>query len=94
MMSSGSGSIPSAPITSTMQSLVSSKPSVGPYCSALAADSWAIRVICAAKLWGGKVEVSGRPPASEITSGRAVIAIRSRIAEERITPVRSAKRPA
>ncbi len=38
---------------------------------------------------GGKVEVSGRPPASEITSGRAVIAIRSRIAEERITRVRS-----
>ena len=27
-------------------------------------------------------------------TGRAVIAIRSRIAEERITPVRSAKRPA
>ena len=77
-----------------MQSLVSSKPSVGPYCSASAADSWAIRVICAAKLCGGKVEVSGRPPASEITSGRAVIAIRSRIAEERITVVRSAKRPA
>ncbi len=90
----GSTSIPSAPITSTMQSLVSSKPSVGPYCSASAADSWAIRVICAAKLLGGKVEVSGRPPASEITSGRAVIAIRSRIAEERITVVRSAKRPA
>jgi hypothetical protein len=38
--------------------------------------------------------VSGRPPASEITSGRAVIAIRSRIAEERITWVRWAKRPA
>ena len=92
--SSGSGSIPSAPITSTMQSTVSSKPSVGPYCSASAADSWAIRVICAAKVCGGKVEVSGRPPASEITSGRAVIAIRSRIAEERITLVRSAKRPA
>ena len=92
--SSGSGSIPSAPITWRMQSLVSSKPSVGPYWSASAADSWAIRVICAAKLFGGKVEVSGRPPASEITSGRAVIAIRSRIAEERITPVRSAKRPA
>ena len=29
--------------------------------------------------------MSGSPPASEITSGRAVIAIRSRIAEERIT---------
>jgi len=42
----------------------------------------------------GKVDVSGRPPASEITSGRAVTAIRSRIAEERITPVRAANRPA
>ena len=76
-----------------MQSTVSSKPSVGPYCSASATDSCAIRVICAAKLCGGKVEVSGSPPASEITSGRAVTAIRSRIAEERITPVRSANRP-
>ncbi len=92
--SSGSGSIPSAPITWRMQSLVSSKPSVGPYWRASAAESWAIRVIWAAKVCGGKVEVSGRPPASEITSGRAVIAIRSRIAEERITWVRSAKRPA
>ena len=86
--------MPSAPITWRMQSTVSSNPSVGPYCSASATDSWAMRVICAAKLFGGKVEVSGRPPASEITSGRAVIDIRSRIADDRITPVRSAKRPA
>ncbi len=77
-----------------MQSLVSSKPSVGPYWSACAADSWAIRVICAAKLCAGKVDVSGRPPASEITSGREVIAIRSRIADERITRVRAANSPA
>ena len=42
------------------------------------------RSISAANVSGGKVEVSGRPPASEITSGRAVIAIRSRIADERI----------
>ena len=34
MMSSGSGSMPSARITSRMHSLVSAKPSVGPYCSA------------------------------------------------------------
>ena len=34
---------------------------------------------------GGKVEVSGRPPASEMTSGRSVSAIMSRIAEERMT---------
>ena len=86
--------MPSAAITSTMQRLVSSKPSVGPYWRASAEDSCAIRVICAAKLSGGKAEVSGSPPASEITSGRAVIAIRSRIAEERITCVRFANRPA
>jgi hypothetical protein len=53
-----------------------------------------MRVICAAKLSAGKVEVSGRPPASEMTSGRAVIAIRSRIAEDRITWVRLANSPA
>jgi hypothetical protein len=34
--------------------------------------------------------VSGIPPASEITSSRSVKAIRSRIAEERMTFVRSA----
>jgi hypothetical protein len=38
--------------------------------------------------------VSGRPPASEITSGRAVTAIRSRIAEDFMTLVREANRPA
>ncbi len=92
--SSRSGSIPSAAITALMQRLVSSKPSVGPYCRASAEDSCAIRVICAAKLAGGKVAVSGRPPASEITSGRAVISIRSRIAEERITRVLAANSPA
>ena len=92
--SSGSGLIPSAAITSAIQALVSAKPSVGPYWSASADDSCAIRVIWAAKLAAGKVEVSGRPPASEITSGRAVIAIRSRIAEERITWVRLANRDA
>ena len=38
--------------------------------------------------------VSGSPPASEITSGRAVTAIRSRMAEDFMTFVREAKRPA
>ena len=38
----------------------------------------------------GNVDVSGRPPASEITSSRSVSAIRSRIAEDFITFVRSA----
>jgi hypothetical protein len=43
---------------------------------------------------GGKLLVSGRPPASEITSGRAVTAMRSRIAEDFMTFVRDANRPA
>ena len=38
--------------------------------------------------------VSGSPPASEITSGRAVTAMRSRIAEDFMTLVRDANRPA
>ena len=86
--------MPSAAISSRMQSRVSAKPSVGPYCSASAELSCAIRVIWAAKLSGGKAEVSGSPPASEITSGREVISIRSRMAHERMTRVRSANRPA
>ena len=67
---------------------------MGPYWRALAQDSAAMRLVTAAKVSGGKVEVSGRPPASEITSGRAVIAIRSRMAEEVITRVRDANSPA
>ena len=74
--------------------MVSSSPSVGPYWSALAQDSSAIRSLTAANDSGGKVLVSGRPPASEITSGRAVMAMRSRIAEDFMTLVREAKRPA
>ena len=93
-MSSGSTRMPSAAITSAMQSLVSSSPSVGPYWSAFAHDSAAIRCATAAKVSGGKVLVSGSPPASEITSGRAVTAIRSRIAEDFMTLVREANRPA
>ena len=77
-----------------MQCFVCSNPSVGPYCSALAHESRAIVAVRAANVSGGKVEVSGSPPASEITSGRAVIAIRSRIADERIWRVRFAKSPA
>ena len=42
----------------------------------------------------GNVDVSGRPPASEMTSGRSVIAIRSRIAEDFMTRVRAANSPA
>ena len=60
----------------------------------MAHDSAAIRCVTAANVSGGKVEVSGRPPASEITSGRAVTAIRSRIADDFMTLVRAANSPA
>ncbi len=92
--SSVSISMPSAAITWAMQSLRRAKPSVGPYWSARAQFSTATVPISAAYESGGKVEVSGSPPASEITSSRSVSAIRSRIAEERITLVRCAKRAA
>ena len=67
---------------------------MGPYCSALAQDSAAIRCATAAKVSGGKVLVSGSPPAREITSGRAVTAIRSRMADDFMTLVRVANSPA
>ena len=86
--------MPSAAMTWAMQSFVSGSPSVGPYWSALAHDSAAIRCATAANVSGGKLLVSGRPPASEITSGRAVTAIRSRIADDFMTFVREANRPA
>jgi hypothetical protein len=60
----------------------------------LAQDSVAMRWVIAAKVPGGNVLVSGNPPASEITSGRAVMAIRSLIAEDFMTLVREANRPA
>ena len=86
--------MPSSAITSTMQALSSSIPSVGPYWSARADASAATRAISAATSSAGNVLVSGSPPASEMTSGRAVIAIRSRIAEDFMPWVRRANSPA
>ncbi len=81
--------VPSAAITSTMQSTVAAIPSVGPYCSARA-DSRETSAISAANRSDGKVEGSGRPPAREITSGRSVNAIIFRIAELFMPLVRAA----
>ena len=80
----------SAAITSAMQRLTSVRPSVGPYWSARAHELAATVLISDAYESAGKVDVSGRPPASEITSSRSVSAIRSRIAEDFMTLVRSA----
>ena len=88
--SSVSTSVPSAAITCTMQRRTDSSPSVGPYCSAAALESTATRDISIAKSSAGNVVVSGRPVASEMTSGRAVTAIMSRIAEDVMPRVRRA----
>ena len=77
-----------------MQRRTSSSPSVGPYCSAAALESTATRDISIAKSSAGNVVVSGRPVASEMTSGRAVTAIMSRIAEDVIPRVRLREQPA
>ena len=90
--SSSSTSIASARITSAMQCLTTESPSVGPYCSARAQELAATALISDAYESAGNVEVSGNPPASEITSSRSVSAIRSRIADDFITLVRSANR--
>ena len=92
--SPGSTSAPLPAITCAIVSRVLSRPSVGPYWSARADDSAATRAITAASVSAGKVAVSGSPPASEMTSGRSVIAIRSRIADDVITRVREANSPA
>ncbi len=65
-------------------------PSVGPYCSAFAEDSTATVAISLASSSPPNSDVSGSPPASEMTSGRSVIASRSRIADERMPCVRLA----
>ena len=93
-MSSGSTGVSSAAMTSAMHALAAAMPSVGAYWSARAAPVAAIFAVRAASDSGGNVEVSGSPPASEMTSGRSVIAMRSRIAEDFMTLVRDAKRAA
>ena len=79
---------PRRPSPARCSGLTSSRPSVGPYWSAAALESTATRDISHAKSSAGNVVVSGRPVASEITSGRAVTAIMSRIAEEVMPRVR------
>ncbi len=88
--SEGSATVPSAAITSTMQLTVAASPSVGPYCRARAVDSAATCDISFAYSSGENVDVSGSPPASEITSGRSVSDIMSRIAELFMPRVRAA----
>jgi hypothetical protein len=78
----------SAAISSTMHSLTACRPSVGPYWSACAAGR---PPISEPNSLGSNSDVSGRPPASDMTSGRSVIAIISRSTDERIRPVRVAK---
>ena len=81
-------SVPSSAIRSTIAWRSSSRPSVGPYCRARGPSLVVTSCTSSDSRSGGKAFVSGRPPASEITSGREVIAIRSRIADDRNEPVR------
>ena len=92
MISEASTAVPSAAITSTMHCAVAAMPSVGPYCSARAVESAATRDISFAYSSGGKVPVSGSPPAREMRSVRSVSAIISRIAELFMPRVRAANR--
>ena len=73
-----------------MQRFTTCVPSVGPYGRARAQESAATVRISAAYESGGNVDVSGLPPAIEITSSRSVNAMMSRIAEDFMTLVRSA----
>jgi hypothetical protein len=92
--SDASTSVPSAAMTSTIASRTAHSPSVGLYCSALADASAATPLMSFANSSDGKLDVSGWPPAREMTSGRSVIAMRSRIADDVIPRVRWEKRPA
>ena len=86
--------VPSSAMTSAMHCFKTVSPSVGPYCSERAHESSATLLMIDANDSAGNDDVSGSPPASEMMSLRSVSAIRSRIAEERMTFVRSANRPA
>ena len=78
--------MPSAAITSAMHVLgrghaLGRRRTAAPWRVAFAA----ICAVTSANSSGGNVDVSGSPPASEMTSGRSVIAMRSRIADDVIT---------
>ena len=92
--SSASTIVPSSAMTSAMQRFSTVRPSVGPYCSERAVESTATLLMIAANDSAGNDDVSGRPPASEMMSLRSVSAMRSRIAEDFMTFVRAANRPA
>ena len=87
--------MPSAAMTSAMQLLRLGEPLGGPVLERLGAglrgDPRSRRRRTSR---AGRCDVSGSPPASEITSGRAVTAIRSRMAEDVMTRVREANSPA
>ena len=85
-------SVPSSAIRSAIAWRSSSRPSVGPYWSARGPSFAVTSSTSSCSRSAGNALVSGRPPASEITSGRDVIAIRSRIADDRNEPVRCAYR--
>jgi hypothetical protein len=78
--SSGSTGVSSAAMTSAMHVLVGGHALGRRVLQRAGRPVAAIFAVSAASDSGGNVEVSGSPPASEMTSGRSVIAMRSRIA--------------
>ena len=93
MTSSTRARAPSAAMISTMRSRSSSRPSVGPYCSAEARWSRAMTSCTSSKISRSNDSVLGKPPASEMISGRSDSDMRSRIADETMPEAREAKRP-
>ena len=81
-------------MTSTIASRTRPGPRSGRTAAPCADASAATPLMSWASSSAGKLVVSGCPPASEMTSGRSVIAMRSRIAEDVIPRVRWENSPA
>ena len=92
MMSSTRARAPSWAITSTMRSRSSAIPSVGPYCSDEARWSRATTSMTSSNVARSNASVLGKPPASEMMSGRSDRDIRSRMTDDTIPAAREAKR--
>ena len=86
--------MPSAAITSAMQAFVSSSPSVGPYWSALAQDSSRDPLHHRGERLRRERARVGQAAGERDHLGPRGDAIRSRIAEDFMTWVRDANRPA
>ena len=92
MMSSTPARAPSWAITSTMRSRSSRRPSVGPYWSAEARWSRLTASTTSSNTRRSNDSVLGKPPASEMISGRSDSDMRSRMTDDTMPEAREAKR--